>query len=155
MQIKIIAVGTKMPNWVNDGFTEYSRRLPRECQINLIEIPAEKRRKSTNLKQVAAIEGKQMLAAISPNDYVIALERHGKTFDTLTFANRLADWQQNNQNLSLLIGGPEGLAPECLQKSQTIWSLSALTLPHPLVRVILAEQIYRAFSILSHHPYHR
>lgn len=155
MQISIIAIGKRMPSWVNEGCDDYIKRLPREIQINLIEIASQKRRKGIDIHKILEVEGNAMLEAVGKGDHIIALDRTGKTFDTDRLAKHLASWLQSGNNISLFIGGPEGLSKACLQKSDEQWSLSALTLPHPLVRVILVEQIYRAFSILSHHPYHR
>lgn len=155
MQISIIAVGKKMPDWVDEGCREYTKRFPREIQMNWIEIPSQKRTKGSNIDKLLEEEGKAILAATGKDDHLIALERTGKIFDTKALSQYLKSWLNVGENISFLIGGPEGLSPECLKKSNEQWSLSALTLPHPLVRVILIEQIYRAWSILSHHPYHR
>ena len=153
MLIKLIAVGTKMPAGVETGFAEYSKRLPSDYQIQLIEIPSQKRTKSSVIEQVLEIEGQKLLsAADSP---IIALDRLGETVTTEQLAKYLQNWHDDHLNPSLLIGGPEGLSKSCLKRAYFKWSLSALTFPHPLVRVILAEQIYRAWSILNHHPYHR
>lgn len=153
MHIKLIAIGNKMPAWVNTGFNEYAKRLPPDYQLQLVEIPAQKRTKNTIAEQVMAAETEKLLAAATRPS--IALDRKGKTFNTETLAQQLQIWHDNQQNPSILIGGPEGLSAGGLQQADAIWSLSALTFPHPLVRIILAEQIYRAWSILSHHPYHR
>jgi 23S rRNA (pseudouridine1915-N3)-methyltransferase len=143
MQIKLIAVGNKMPAWITAGYTEYAKRLPADYQLNLVEIPSQ---------QSAKLDEKILAAARSP---IVALDRQGEILTTLQLAKYLQSWHDNSQNLSLLVGGPEGLSSSCLQHADKVWSLSALTFPHPLVRVILAEQIYRAWSILSNHPYHR
>ncbi len=153
MYIKLIAIGNKMPTWVTIGFAEYAKRLPPDYHLDLIEIPAEKRTKNRNVEQILQEEGKKLLAAAEQP--IIVLDRQGKALTTLQLAKHLQNWRDLSQNISLLIGGPEGLSPECLQKANQTWSLSALTFPHPLVRIILAEQIYRAWSIISHHPYHR
>lgn len=155
MEIRLIAIGNRMPQWINSAFDTYAKRLPPDYQLKLIEIAAEKRHKTSVIKPLLQKEGKALLAARAPNDYCIALDRHGKAFDTETFSQQLNDWHNHSQNISLLIGGPEGLSDECLNTANAVWSLSKLTLPHPLVRIIMAEQIYRAWSILSHHPYHR
>jgi 23S rRNA (pseudouridine1915-N3)-methyltransferase len=153
MIIKLIAIGNKMPAWVNSGFAEYAKRLPTDYQLQLVEIPSQKRTKSSVVEQVLQQEGEKLLAAATPP--LIALDRQGATLTTEQLAKHLQNWHDNSQNPSLLIGGPEGLSPACLKRAEKVWSLSALTFPHPLVRVILAEQIYRAWSILSHHPYYR
>lgn len=155
MEIYLICVGQKMPTWVTMGFQEYQKRIPACCSLQLIEIPLLKRTKNADLPRLQQEEGKLMLAAIPSDSYVIALDERGKMWDSVTLAEKLAQWMQSFPSVSLLVGGPEGLAPACLQKAQQTWSLSALTLPHALVRIIVAEQLYRAWSILHHHPYHR
>ena len=144
-----------MPTWVEQGVYEYSKRLPAEIRLEIKEIPLGQRGKGADIKRAIASEGRLMLAAIPPADKVIALEVTGKALSTTQLASQLQDWQREGDNISLLVGGPDGLAPECLSRAQQQWSLSALTLPHPLVRVVLAEQIYRAWAINNNHPYHR
>jgi len=155
MQINLIAIGQKMPGWVTQGYQEYAKRLPDAYQLILHEIPAQHRGKNANIKQTLSKEADLMLAAIPKGSLVIALDRLGKSISTAHLAKSLQQWHDLSQNISILIGGPEGIDPLCLHKIQTKWSLSALTLPHPLVRVVLAEQIYRAYSIINRHPYHR
>lgn len=156
MRIKLIAVGQKMPAWVDAGFHEYARRLPNECALQLIEIPfAGKRDKQADLAKLAAKEGVQMLKNVTDQDRCIALDVTGKAYKTEQLSTQLAQWQQDGRDIALLVGGPEGLAPECQQRANQHWSLSPLTLPHPLVRIVVAEQLYRAWSILVNHPYHR
>lgn len=155
MHIHLIAVGHRMPAWVEQGFNEYAKRLPPECSLELIEISAGKRGKSADLVRVMEKEGQQMLTAIPKGAMVVALEVTGKQWDTPQLAEKLGQWMQDGRDVALLVGGPEGLAPECLARAEGKWSLSALTLPHPLVRVVLAEQLYRAWSIRNNHPYHR
>jgi len=155
MHIELICVGQRMPNWVITGFEEYSKRLPQQCHIKLIEIPLKKRGKNADIKRLQQEEGEKMLAAMSHQAYVIALDERGKSWDTVQLSQQLAKWMQNFPTVALLVGGPEGLAPTCLQRAQQKWSLSALTLPHPLVRIVVAEQIYRAWTLLNNHPYHR
>ncbi|HEY3698400.1 MAG TPA: 23S rRNA (pseudouridine(1915)-N(3))-methyltransferase RlmH [Spongiibacteraceae bacterium] len=155
MRINLIAVGTRMPDWVEAGIVEYRKRLPPELQFEIREIALAKRGKNTDIARALQQEGAAMLAAIAARDVVIALDVQGKSFATEQLAARLAQWQLNGENISVLVGGPDGLAAECLQRAQQRWSLSALTLPHPLVRVLFAEQLYRAWSINNNHPYHR
>lgn len=155
MRIRLIAVGTKMPGWVNDGFEEYRKRLNQDVTLDLVEIPAGKRGKNADIDRITDKEGEQMLAAIHPSDYVITLDVPGQRLSTEKLAGRLEKLLQQGNHVALLIGGPEGLAPQCRAKAQESWSLSDLTLPHPLVRVLIAEQLYRAWSILKGHPYHR
>ncbi len=155
MQIDLIAIGKRMPEWVNIGYQEYAKRLPAECKLKLTEIPLNKRSKGADIKRLIGQEGKAMNAAVKPGNRIIALAIEGQTWDTKRLANQLAKWQGDGRNISLLIGGPEGLAPDCLAKAEIHWSLSPLTLPHPLVRIVVAEQLYRAWSLLNNHPYHR
>jgi 23S rRNA (pseudouridine1915-N3)-methyltransferase len=155
MRIRLIAVGQKMPEWVMAGFAEYAKRLPADCSLDLVEIPLTKRGKNVDVARAMKREGEQMLAAIGAHDIVVTLEVAGSSWSTEQLATRLAGWRDQGQSVSLLVGGPEGLDEACLAKATLRWSLSALTLPHPLVRVVLAEQLYRAWTILQNHPYHR
>ncbi len=144
-----------MPDWVNIGFKEYAKRLPQEYKLNLIEIPIIKRGKNPNLEQVKQKEAEAIFSAIPKGSFVITLDEHGQQWSTYELADQLQKWRENWQQVSLIIGGPDGLAPICLEKAHIKWSLSSLTLPHQMVRIIAAEQIYRAWSILAKHPYHR
>lgn len=155
MQIHLIAVGERMPEWVQAGYAEYARRLPHECRLKLHEIPAGKRAKGADVARLTRDEGARQLAAVPDRARVVALDRGGRELDTEQLAERLAKQLADGRDLALLIGGPEGLAPECLAAAEERWSLSRLTFAHPVVRVVLAEQLYRAWSIISHHPYHR
>jgi 23S rRNA (pseudouridine1915-N3)-methyltransferase len=155
MKIRLLTITHKSPSWIQEGYLEYTKRLPASCQLELIEIPAEKRTENADLKRITDREGDKMLAAIKPNHHVIALDVKGKSWSTEDLANQLAAWQQAGRNIDLLVGGPEGLAPSCLQKAHQTWSLSPLTFPHILVKLIIAEQLYRASTILTGHPYHR
>ena len=152
MQIKILAVGARMPDWVNLACTEYSKRLPRNW-LKIIEIPTQQKFRSTH--EAMTREGEKLLSAIHDRDRVIALEVRGDAWSTEELSRQLASWQMQGNTVSLLIGGPSGLSADCLARSQQQWSLSPLTLPHPLVRVVLLEQLYRAWSILQNHPYHK
>lgn len=155
MRLRILAVGTKMPDWVEAGCNEYLKRLPSELNLEIVELPLGQRGKGADIKRAITREGEAMLKAIGEHDHVIALDVLGKPWSTEQLAQKLQQWQLSGDNFSLLVGGPDGLAPECLQRSNSKWSLSALTLPHPLVRILLVEQIYRAGTINSGHPYHR
>lgn len=155
MQIHIIAIGKRMPDWVSTGYAEYAKRMPHECRLNLHEIPAGKRTPGADLARLIRDEGARQLAAIPSGSRIIALERDGRSYDTEALAQRLQKQLAAGQDLTLLIGGPEGLAPAVLQRADERWSLSALTLAHPLVRIVVAEQLYRAWSILQGLPYHR
>lgn len=155
MRIRLIAVGTRMPGWVQQGYQEYAKRLPSDCSLECVEIPLGKRSKGADIKRAQRKEGEAMLAAIGDGDRVIALEVEGKAWSTWQLSEQMQNWRLDARHVSLLVGGPEGLAPECVARADQKWSLSPLTLPHPLVRVLLAEQLYRAWSIIHNHPYHR
>jgi 23S rRNA (pseudouridine1915-N3)-methyltransferase len=155
MQIHIIAVGERMPEWVDAGYREYARRLPRECRLILREVPAGRRAKGADLRRLIEQEGRRQLDAIPAGARVIALDRGGKQMDTGALAAEIKRRMASGDNLALLIGGPEGLAPACLARAEARWALSELTLAHPLVRVVLAEQLYRVWSIINNLPYHR
>lgn len=155
MKIKLIAVGTKMPRWVEQGYDEYAKRLPREFSLELIEIAPGNRGKNADIERAIRKEGELMLSKISPSDHVVALEVLGKPWSTEQLAREAEGWQMLGSDVCLLVGGPEGLAPECKQRANQQWSLSPLTLPHPMVRILLAEQVYRAWSVIQGHPYHR
>lgn len=155
MRIHFLTIGSKMPDWVEHGYQEYAKRLPQECRLDLVEIPASSRGKNADLKRAMAQEGQRMLKAIPKNSSVIALDVKGKAHTTESLAEELRQQLGSGRDLTLLVGGPEGLSPECRQRAEKAWSLSKLTFPHPLVRVIVAEQIYRAWSLLNNHPYHR
>ena len=155
LKIKLVAVGTRMPKWVSDGYEEYAKRLNADVRLELIEIPLGFRGKNPDLKQALAQESSKIREVIPANDYVIALEVTGKPWSTTDLAEQLRSWKMQGQTVALLVGGPDGLPNDCVALAQQKWSLSKLTLPHPLVRVILAEQLYRAWSITQNHPYHR
>ena len=155
MIITIIAVGKSMPAWVNTGFEDYATRMPSDYRVKLIEINAEKRGKNADTARIILQEEAKITASIPKDTVCIALDRIGKTLDTKTLAKSLETWHDNQQSITLIIGGPEGLSDAFLKKADAIWSLSAMTLPHPLVRIVLAEQLYRAWSITVNHPYHR
>lgn len=146
MNIQIIAVGSKMPAWVNEAYQEYQKRLLPEIQLVLKEIPVQK----TN-----QLENQQIINTIKLGSYTIALDSRGKQYTSEQLAEQLNHWKLLAKPINILIGGPEGYTTETLAKADTQWSLSALTFPHPIVRIILAEQLYRAQSILKGHPYHR
>ena len=155
MRIHLIAAGTKMPSWVTQGYDDYAGRLPPECKLVLKEIPLGASRSSGDARKAMQEEGARMLAALPEGAGVTALEVRGKALDTEALAKLLNGWLQEGRDQALLVGGPDGLAPECVARANLKWSLSPLTLPHGLVRVVVAEQLYRAWSILKNHPYHR
>lgn len=155
MRIHLIAAGTRMPSWVSAGFDDYAGRLPPECRLLLKEIPLGASRSGGDTRKAMREEGEKMLAAVPAGANLIALDVRGKALATEELAKQLNLWLQEGRDQALLIGGPDGLAPDCLARASLKWSLSPLTLPHGLVRVVVAEQLYRAWTILKNHPYHR
>jgi len=155
VKLQLVAVGTKMPDWVQSGFMEYLRRFPKDMPLELVEVPAGKRGKNADIRRILDKEGELMLAAMGKGNRVVTLDIPGQPWETPHLATQLERWKQDGRDVSLLIGGPEGLSPACKAAAEQSWSLSALTLPHPLVRVLVAESLYRAWSITANHPYHR
>lgn len=155
MKLQLVAVGTKMPAWVTTGFQEYQRRFPRDLPLELIEISAGKRGKNADIERILQREGEQMLAAVSKSACIVTLDIPGRPWTTPQLAGELERWQMDGRDVAIFIGGPEGLAPACKAAAEQSWSLSTLTLPHPLVRVVAAESLYRAWSVNNNHPYHR
>ncbi len=155
MRIHLIAVGTRMPAWITEGFREYSKRLPRECSLQMVEIPLAQRGRSRTVAQSRDEEGRQMLAALPGDCMVIALDVGGQAWSTELLAEQLEQWMASGRDVALLVGGPDGLSAACLERAERRWSLSALTFPHALVRVVVAEQLYRAWTLSTGHPYHR
>lgn len=154
MRLRLVAVGTRMPGWVDEGFKDYAGRMPRECRLELREVPLGRRSRGTDPVRAIAAEGERLLAG-SEDCVRVCLDVQGSAVDTVGLSRRLAGWLQDGQDIALLVGGPDGLAPACLEAARWRWSLSPLTLPHGLVRVLVAEQLYRAWTVLSGHPYHR
>jgi 23S rRNA (pseudouridine1915-N3)-methyltransferase len=155
MHIRLIAVGDRQPSWVDDAFGAYSGRLPREWKFRLDRIATVRRAKNDKSNSAMEAEGEKILAKIDPNEQVVMLDERGKQMTSLALASRLADWQADGRDLCFVIGGPDGVSPACRERANSIWSLSNLTLPHGLARVLFAEQIYRAWSLQAGHPYHR
>jgi len=155
MKLSIVAVGTKMPAWVTTAFTEYQKRLPKQCQLELIEIAAKHRGKNADIARILRDEAQAIQQAIGQSQQLIVLDRKGKQIATEDLAVHLQKWIDENQDVALVIGGPEGIDPHMLSSAMQKWSLSAMTFAHPLVRVMVAEQVYRAWSIIAGLPYHR
>jgi 23S rRNA (pseudouridine1915-N3)-methyltransferase len=155
MQIHLISVGNRMPGWVKTGYDEYAKRLPRDCELVLKEITPGQRSKNCDFTKIIKEEGERMAAAIPVGAHIVALELSGKSWTTPELSIAMQRWLESGKNIALVIGGPDGLAGSVTSKAGEFWSLSALTFPHPLVRIIVAEQLYRAWSILHNHPYHR
>ena len=154
MKLRLVAVGAKSPGWVDAGYAEYARRMPRECALELVEI-APANRKGWPVARMLADEGERILARVARTDHVVALDVAGKTCSTEQLAKKLDNWRMQGGDVSFLIGGADGLDPSCLARANESISLSAMTFPHQLVRVMLAEQLYRAWTLLHGHPYHR
>ncbi len=155
LQFRLITVSNKAPSWISEGFQEYSKRLSSTFSFDVIEIPVEKRSNQKNLQPLIDREGEKILSAIKPQHTVIALEVTGKMWSTEELAEQLNQWQLEARNIDFIVGGPDGLSAACLKRAQYKWSLSRLTLPHLMVRILIAEQLYRAWTILQGHPYHK
>ena len=155
MRLLVVAVGTRMPEWVAAGFQEYRSRLPREARAELIEVKPEKRSAGASAERVLACEGERIRAALPRGCRVVALDQRGRAFTSRQFASELARWRQGGRDVAFVIGGADGLAADIKAEADMLLSLSNMTLPHGLARVALAEQLYRAHTILSGHPYHR
>lgn len=155
MRLDLIAIGKRMPDWVAQGFAEYAERLPRELELNLQALPGPSGAKSMDTTTLLRREGEALLKAIPGEARVILLDERGKSIDTKGLAKRLESWQADGRDVALVIGGAAGLDDAVRARAEWAWSLSPLTFPHMLVRVLVAEQLYRAWSLLNNHPYHR
>jgi 23S rRNA (pseudouridine1915-N3)-methyltransferase len=155
VHLKVLAVGQRPPGWVTEAWSEFQRRLPPALGLELRELPLAPRGKNVDLERARLQEGKQLLAAAGSAGRIVALDINGSRWTTQDLASELQDWMAGGRDVYFLIGGPDGLSGECLDRAESHWSLGPLTLPHLLVRVILVEQLYRAWSILANHPYHR
>ena len=155
MRIHLIAVGQKMPAWVTQACDDYSKRLPRELSVNTVEVALIKRGKHPDIQRVVRDESRKVLNAVPAGCRLIALDVRGKQITTEGLAASLDGWMQQGQDIAIAIGGPDGVSKELLQAADQALSLSGMTFPHPLVRIIIIEQLYRAWSILNNHPYHR
>ena len=155
MRITILAVGHKAPGWVQDGFNEYARRMPPEARLELVELKPEDRGAGRSAEKAKVLEGERILAAIPPGAALHALDERGRSVTTQGLSVMLAEWMRDGTHPCFVIGGADGLSEAVRERAAKLISLSALTLPHALVRVLLAEQLYRAWSILARHPYHR
>ncbi|MEM7258631.1 MAG: 23S rRNA (pseudouridine(1915)-N(3))-methyltransferase RlmH [Pseudomonadota bacterium] len=155
MKIHLLAIGHRMPAWIEAGYHDYAKRLGRDCQLLLKEIPSPRKSKSQDSATIKQAEGELLLAAIPASAYPVALDETGKLHPTSGVAQRLGHWIENYPQVALLVGGADGLSADCLSTCRERWSLSPMTFPHALVRVIVAEQIYRAYSLMNNHPYHR
>ena len=155
MRLRVIAVGTRMSAWVVSAVADYTRRLRGADALELVEVPLARRNGGGDTTRAIAAETQRILALLEPREYAVALDERGHSFTTLQLADWLAGRRQSGDPVSCIIGGPDGLGAEVLARAQLRWALSALTFPHALVRVLLAEQLYRASTVLAGHPYHR
>lgn len=155
MKARLISVGERMPSWISDGFAEYRKRLSRDLPLDLVEIPLGARGKGRDPARAIIDEGAAVLAALPKDIHVVALDGRGKAWSSEQLARELARWRMSGRDLAILVGGPDGHEAEVLARADQCWSLGPLTLPHMLVRLIVAEQLYRAVSINAGHPYHR
>jgi 23S rRNA (pseudouridine1915-N3)-methyltransferase len=155
MKIIILAVGTKMPKWVKDGFYEYQKRFPAYMSLQLKEIEPVKRQHGSDEEKAKMLEGRLILENLPKKAYIIALDERGVQFDSISLSRKIGDLQSGGMDVVLIIGGPNGLTDEVRARAHELWSLSRLTLPHPLVRIFVAETLYRALSIYQNLPYHR
>ena len=155
MRVTILSVGHKMPAWIQEGFHEYARRMPPEIRVELVELKPEERGAGKDAARAMAIEGERLLAALPDGGTLLALDERGRAVTTKGLSVMLGEWMRDGSHPVFAIGGADGLDEAVKERAAKLISLSALTLPHALVRVVLAEQLYRAWSILARHPYHR
>lgn len=155
MRAVLLTICDKVPAWVATGFEEYARRLSQKIPLAAADLALAPRGKNLDIKRVLADEGQRMVAAVPKNARIIALDSRGESWSSEVLSKHVAAWQQDGRDLCFLVGGPDGLAPQALMVAHQRWSLGPLTLPHALVRVLVAEQLYRAVSIIGNHPYHR
>lgn len=155
MKIRLLAVGQKMPKWVQQTFNDYNNRLSKNQRLELVEISPVHRSKTTNTHKAKQDEGESIISALKPQEKLILLDEFGKAISTKYLSQSITTWQMEGFDIAIVIGGADGVSDEVKQRSYQKWSLSLLTFPHPLVRVIMMEQIYRAYSLIANHPYHR
>ncbi|PWV74899.1 MULTISPECIES: 23S rRNA (pseudouridine(1915)-N(3))-methyltransferase RlmH [Halomonas] len=155
MRVRLLAVGTRMPAWVTEGVEEYRKRLPRDFALEVEEIAPGQRGKNADIPRAIAQEAERIRARLRGDEHVVALEVGGKPWSTEQLATHAEAWRLDGRDVALLVGGPDGLEPGLSAAADQRWSLSPLTLPHPLVRILLAEQLYRAWTLMVGHPYHR
>ncbi len=154
MKINLVVIGKKMPDWIQTGINHYQKQLPTQLNFSLIALEAQKR-KGKNIEQIKELEGELILKAVKDSQLVIAFDERGKQHTTKDIAKNLGNWQQSGERVSLIIGGADGLSDGVKSRANQLWGLSNLTLPHSMARLLAVEQIYRAHSLLTNHPYHR
>ena len=155
MKLLLVTVGHKMPDWITAGFNEYAKRMPREAKLELLEIKPEPRTTGKTVPQIMEAEAMRIMAALPSNCLRIALDERGATWTTRQLADKMRDWMGEGHDVAFIVGGADGLHESVKNRSRQLLALSAMTLPHGMVRVLLAEQLYRAHSLLHNHPYHR
>lgn len=155
MRLIIVAVGTRMPAWVSDGFNEFAKRMPRECPMDLIEVKPENRTSGKPPQALMQAEALRIRSVIPKSAKLVVLDEHGEDYTSVRLSQKLDTWRSDGQDIAFVIGGPDGLADDLKTQAHATMRLSSLTLPHAMVRVILAEALYRAWSITQNHPYHR
>ena len=155
MKIRVLAVGTRMPSWVQQGCDDYQQRIKASCHLDLVEIPLAKRTKTSDSKRVMDQEAAAIEKQLRPREKLIALDVIGRSLSTEKLASKLSHWQMEAEDIAFVIGGPDGLDPRIKKRASELWSLSELTMPHPFARLLLIEQLYRGLMINSNHPYHR
>ncbi len=155
MHIRILAVGDRQPPWVDGAFGLYAARFPREWKFRLDTIATVRRGRNDKTSQARHAEGEKILASLAKTEHAVLLDESGRQLTSSELAAQLLEWQHEGRDLSFIIGGPDGVSEACRDRADFVWSLSRLTLPHGLVRVVLAEQLYRAWSLQTGHPYHR
>ena len=153
MKIRLLCVGTRVPEWVAEGYSTFARRLPKDNALLLEEVPAARRQ--GDVQRCIDEEGERLLNKVGRDDCVIALDERGSAWSSVVLSQKLAAWRRDGRDVVLLVGGADGLSDKCMARAAGSWSLSAATLPHALVRVVVVEQIYRAWTLLTGHPYHR
>lgn len=155
MHIRLIAVGSRQPGWVASAFDSYAKRLPDQWRFRLETIATSSRSGDHDTQKATGAEGQKILRQLKPSEQVVVLDERGTELSSAQLAEKLHDWQNNGRDLSFIIGGPDGLSESCMQRADFRWSLSRLTLPHGLARVLFVEQLYRAWTLTTGHPYHR
>jgi 23S rRNA (pseudouridine1915-N3)-methyltransferase len=155
MRLCVVAIGQRMPGWVDQAWQEYARRFPRHLPLELREVPAVRRFRHSAIDTVRERESEALMGAAGAAGRVVTLDESGRQWSTLELSRQLASWMQEGADVNFLVGGPDGLTRECIRRADFHWSLGRLTLPHPMVRLVLAEQLYRAWTITQNHPYHR
>jgi 23S rRNA (pseudouridine1915-N3)-methyltransferase len=155
MEINILTIGENTPKWVDEACKEYIKRFPKNYRLNLQELPLANRHKSTNIEEIKEKESAKVFDLIKPGSFTVALDKHGKIWSTEELAKKFNSWQLEWSKINFVVGGPNGFTENYLKKANEVWSLGNLTLPHQLVKVVILEQIYRAYTILIRHPYHK